>query len=135
MKIDGVGIHPYGSNPLSVLANVISARSALSAAGRAGVPLYVTEFGWATNPPGGPHYLPATLRPTFIEQTLTALGHLDCGVAAALLYAWVTPESNRSDSNDWFGIHPPTGGNTADTRAFTQALRAAAAPAPSIACG
>jgi hypothetical protein len=134
LKLEGVGIHPYGPNPLSVLGSVRSARAALSAAGLGSVPLYITEFGWATRPPGGPHYLPETLRPTYIEQTLTALGHLDCGVAAVLLYAWMTPESNPSDSNDWFGINPPGGGNTADVSAFAAGLRAAAAPAPRIPC-
>ena len=134
-KLDGVGIHPYGPNPQAVLSSVQSARAALSVAGLGSVPLYVTEFGWSSRPPGGLHYLPEALRPTYIEQTLTGLGHLECGVAAVVLYAWVTAESDPSDSNDWFGIHPPTGGNTADMSAFTAGLHAAAAPATSIPCG
>jgi hypothetical protein len=96
--------------------------------------LYVTEFGWATSPPGGPHYLPETLRPAYIELALAALGHLDCGVTAVLLYAWITPERNPSDSNDWFGISPPGGGDTSDTRAFVAGLRAAAAPGAAVPC-
>jgi polysaccharide biosynthesis protein PslG len=134
VKLDGVGIHPYGPNPQAVLGSVRGARAALSAAGLANVPLYVTEFGWATSPPGGPHYLPESLRPAYIQQALTALGHLDCGIAAVLLYAWVTPQSDPSDSNDWFGIHPPGGGDTPDMRAFTQGLHDAAAPGPTVHC-
>jgi hypothetical protein len=134
LKLDGVGIHPYGPNPQAVLASVRHARAALSAAGLGSVPLYVTEFGWATSPPGGQHYLPESLRPAYIQRTLAALGHLDCGVAAVLLYAWVTPQNDPSDSNDWFGIHPPSGGDTPDMRAFTQGLHDAAAPGPTVSC-
>jgi hypothetical protein len=133
-QLDGVAIHPYGPNPEAVVVNVRSARTALAAAGAGAVPLYVTEFGWTTSPPGALDYLPGRLRPAYIEQTLSSLGHLDCNLAAVLLYAWITPQRVASDSNDWFGIHPPAGGDSADVRAFTQGLRAAAAPAPAIAC-
>lgn len=133
--IDGVGIHPYGSDPAGVIDNVRSARMALNAAGLAGVPLYVTEFGWTTSPPGAFGYLPAQLRPAYIEQTLAELGHLDCGVAAILLYAWISGQRNPSDSNDWFGIYPPAGGDNADVRAFIDGLHAATAAAPAISCG
>lgn len=43
------------------------------------------------------------------------------------LYAWVTPERNPHDPQDWFGIHPPGRGTSPDTTAFTQGLRAGAA--------
>jgi polysaccharide biosynthesis protein PslG len=135
LQLDGVGIHPYGPTPQAVLGSVRSARAALSAAGLGSVPLYVTEFGWATSPPEGPHFLPESQRPGYIEQTLSELGHLDCGLAAVLLYAWMTPESDPSNSNDWFGIDPPGGGNTPDMLAFTQGLHAAAATGPAVPCG
>jgi len=131
-QLDGVAIHPYGATPLAVLASVRTARRTLASLGLGSVPLYVTEFGWTTSPPGALDYLPARLRPAYIEETLAALGHVDCGVAAAMLYAWITPERNPADPQDWFGIHPPDGGQTADTTAFSDGLRAAAAPATTI---
>jgi len=134
-QLDGVAIHPYGANPAAVIANVRGARAALDAYGLGSVPLYVTEFGWTTSPPGSFAYLPESLRPAYIEQTLADLGHLDCGVAAVLLYAWTTPQRDPSDSGDWFGINPPNGGQAPDVQAFTQGLRAAVAPAPAISCG
>jgi hypothetical protein len=70
------------------------------------------------------------LRPAYIEQTLAALGHTNCGVSAVMLYAWVTPERNPPDSQDWFGIHPPGGGSPPDTTAFVRGLSAAGSPAP-----
>jgi hypothetical protein len=123
--VDGVAIHPYGA-PAAVLRKVRAARAALSTLGMAGVPLYVTEFGWATHPPGAIAYAPAAQRPTDIAETLTGLGHLACGLAAVLLYTWVTPERDPGDREDWFGISAPGGGATPDTEAFTDGLRDAA---------
>lgn len=132
--LDGVAIHPYGATPAAVLGNVRDTRATLNEAGLESVPLYVSEFGWTTRPPGALDYLPASLRPAYIEQTLAALGHLDCGIAAVSLYAWITPQQNPSDSNDWFGISPPGGGETSDVSAFTRGLRAATTPGPAISC-
>ncbi len=135
--VDGVALHPYG-NPAVVLARVRGARAALVSAGMSTVPLYVTEFGWTTQPAGAINYAPAARRPADIEGVLQALGHLDCGLAASLLYTWVTPERDASDSQDWYGIANPTDPSTGtpDTAAFAAGLRAAAAPeaAPPAPC-
>jgi hypothetical protein len=120
--IDGVGIHPYGAGPLAVLNGVRAARTRLRTLGLGSVPLYATEFGWTTSPPGGLGYLPAGLRPRYISATLALLGHTDCGLAGVFLYTWVTPERRARNPEDWFGIHPPGGGSSADTRAFTQGI-------------
>ena len=129
--LDGVGIHPYGATPQLVLGAVRTARLALDLLGLASVPLYVTELGWTTSPPGALDYLPEQLRPSYIQQTIAALGHGYCGVAATILYTWVTPERDPADAQDWFGIHPPGGGTSADTDAFTAAIREAQAPGAS----
>lgn len=121
--IDGVGVHPYGGGPQSVLARIRRARVALQSSGLAGVPLYVTEFGWSTQPVGGFGFAPASRRPQLIYQTVTALRHTDCGVAAILLYAWFTPELNPRTAGDWFGITSPRAGPTPAVRAFTEALK------------
>jgi hypothetical protein len=125
--VDGIAIHPYAGNPLAVLARIRAARHVLRALGLAAVPLYVTEVGWTTEPPGALHYLAESLRPTYIEATIAALGHLDCGLAAALIYTWVTPERNRSNPEEWFGIDPPSAAGGPDAAAFTGGLRAARA--------
>ena len=96
----------------------------------------MTEVGWTTSPAGALDYLPERLRPGYIERTIAELGHSDCGVAAVVLYTWVTPERDPADPQDWFGIHPPGGGSTADTDAFAAGIRAARAPGPAAAvCG
>jgi hypothetical protein len=135
--VDGVALHPYG-NPAVVLARVRGARAALVSVGMGTVPLYVTEFGWTTHPPGAINHAPASRRPADIQSVLQALGHLDCGLAATLLYTWVTPERDATDSQDWYGIaNPPDpSAATPDTQAFAAGLRAAVAPdaAPPAPC-
>ncbi len=126
--IDGVAIHPYGPAPRAVLANVARARRLLRALQLESVPLYVTEFGWTTRPPGALHYLPERLRPGYISLAIAALGHVDCGVADVLLYTWVTSRRETTNSEDWFGIQSPDGASSPDSDAFVAGLRAAAAP-------
>jgi hypothetical protein len=112
-----------------VLGRVRQARTALGGLGLGGIPLYVTEFGWTTTPPGALDYLPERSRPGYIELTVAVLGHTNCDISAVLLYAWVTPQRNPADSQDWFGIHPPDGGSPPDTTAFVRGLNAARSPA------
>jgi hypothetical protein len=131
-QIHGVAIHPYGRTPERILHSVRGARLELDTLGMAGVPLYITELGWTTRPPGALDYLPGSLRPGYIERTIAELGHVNCGIAATILYTWVTPERNPADPQDWFGIHPPDGASSPDTEAFAAGIRAATAPAPAI---
>jgi hypothetical protein len=133
-QLDGVAIHPYGVDPATVLARVHTARAVLRTAGLADKPLYVTEFGWTTSPPGALNFVPRRLRPSYIAQTIAGLGHSGCGIAAAVLYTWVTPEQNPVNREDWYGISPPTGGTSADIAGLAQGLRAASDPAAERAC-
>jgi hypothetical protein len=130
--IDGVGIHPYGRTPLLVLRSVRDTRRALDSLGLGQVPLWITELGWTTSPPGALDYLPERLRPAYIQSVVTALGHVDCGIAATILYTWLTPERDPADPQDWFGISRPAGGGGRDVDAFAAAIRAAHAPAAAI---
>jgi hypothetical protein len=129
--IDGVAIHPYGT-PGVVLAKIRSDRATLVALGMEGVPLYATEFGWTTTPPGALDYVPASRRPGYISATVATLGHLDCGLAASILYTWYSPQLNPADSQQWYGIDSLTSGLTADTDAFAQGLRRAQAPSRNL---
>ena len=126
--VDGVAIHPYGSTPASVLARVRGARSTLASLGMGSVPLYVTEFGWTTQPPDVFGWAPAQKRPGYIASTLAALGHTDCGIAGVDLYTWITADRNVADKEDWFGIQPPGGQNGPDVAAFALGVLRAVRP-------
>ena len=131
--VDGIAIHPYGT-PSVVLTKLRDDRATLVSLGTgiATVPLYVTEFGWTTSPPGALDYVLAARRPSYIYGTLAFLGHTNCGVAMTVLYTWFTPRQNPADSQQFYGIDGPTGAPTADTRAFAHGLRRAAGPATVI---
>ncbi len=131
--VDGVGIHPYGTPPV-VVSRIREARHTLEGLHMAAVPLYATEFGWTTSPTGAPAYVPPARRTAWIALTLNTLGHLDCGLAASVLYTWVTPQQNPGDSEDWFGIENPDATSTPASEAFATGLRAATAPGKRIAC-
>ena len=131
-RVDGVGIHPYAPEPLRVLSTVGRARATLVAVGLGSVPLYVTEFGWPTQPPHSEDWAPQRLRPAYIRGTIATLGHVNCDVAMTVLYTWVTPERNPANREDWFGIQSPAGTDTADARALTTGLRAATADRPEV---
>ncbi len=133
-EIGGVAIHPYGADPAVVLENVRQARAALDALGMAGVPLFVTEFGWTTQPAGALDWAPAAQRPGYIEDTLAALGRSGCGIRAVTLYTWTTPEQEPKNSQHWFGVSPPDGGTSANVKAFADGLAAASHASPSESC-
>jgi polysaccharide biosynthesis protein PslG len=122
--IDGVGIHPY-AKPDAMVAKIRADRATLVALGMPSVPLYVTEFGWGTMPSSSIDYAPANVRPSYIRRSFDDLGHLDCGLAAVILYTWVTPQADAATVEDWYGIHPPHGGIDPSTAAFAQGLRLA----------
>ena len=124
--IDGVAIHAYGPTPASVLDNAAGARQALDAAGLSSVPLYVTEFGWTTSPPGALDFLPSSLRPQYLASTMQGLGRVACayGLAGVILYTWFSPQGNPADSQQWFGISPPGADGSQDVTAFTDSVQA-----------
>jgi hypothetical protein len=130
--IDGVGIHPYGNDPHAVGDAIKAASETVRALGMGSTPLYVTEFGWTTSPPGVNNYLPERLRPAYIERTLKLIGHSDCAVAATLLYTWITPRLDPANGQQWFGVQAPDGSSSPDGEAFVAGVRAASAPGPAI---
>ena len=131
-EVDGVAIHPYAATPDGVLTRVREARKVLDSVGLANVPLYITEFGWTTQPAHALNWAPSAQRAGDVSRAFADLGHTNCNVAAVILYTWVTLQQNPADREDWYGISPRGGGGDPDTAAFADGLRTAAAPAPQL---
>jgi polysaccharide biosynthesis protein PslG len=123
--IDGVAVHPYASTPREVLARVRGARRTLDALGMGHVPIYVTEFGWATSPPSSRWFASPRLRPGYLASASRGLARLDCGLGGIFLYTWVTPERNRADEADWFGVRHPDARPSPSSRALAAVLKSA----------
>jgi hypothetical protein len=120
--IDGVAVHPYAPNPAAVVRAVVRERSVLAQLGLGSTPLYVTELGWTTRPPGALSYAPASVRAAYIAAALDGIAASSCGVESEYLYTWITPRRDPRNSEDWFGIS----GVSADVAALAAAVRAAA---------
>jgi hypothetical protein len=134
-QIDGVAIHPYAYSPAAVLGRVVRARAVLDANGMSRVPMYVTEFGWTTSPAGALNYAPAAQRPGDIETAIEQLALSGCGLSSVILYTWATPDIDPGNSQNWYGIDPPSAGGGADVTAFVNGLRAARANAGAATTG
>jgi hypothetical protein len=131
---DGVGVHPYAHTPGEIIDRVRADRGVMTRIGLGAVPLYVTELGWTTSPPGTHDYLLAERRPAALTFALAGLGHLACGLGAVTVYTWVTAEQNPADGEEWYGIAPPGGGSSPDVRGFAAGVRAATAAGRTIPC-
>lgn len=120
-KVDGVAVHPYGASPSRVLARVRAYRSVLRFLGAGGVPVYVTEYGWSTSPPGNPTYSPPRGRGRLVARVATALLGSACNVPMVIFYAWVTSERSRVALDQWYGLAAADGAPTPATAAVARA--------------
>jgi hypothetical protein len=68
-------------------------------------------------------YAPRSHRARYVEEAVGALRRVDCGVAAVVLYTWVTPMEDPSDEEDWFGVRRPDVRPTGAGRAFARAAQ------------
>lgn len=136
-KVGGLAVHPYARDPSAVLARVRLYRAQLRSLGWGRLPMYVTEFGWSTSPPGNLTYATRQQQSTFVAFTATALAHSGCGVRMEIFYAWFTPEFDRRAVNDWYGLSPAGGPSPAVSRTLSEAARAlvAARPGEAARCG
>ncbi len=122
-QIDGIAVHPYGATPLAVVARVRDYRLELRSLGAGDIPLYVTEYGWATRPVANPTYATAAQQGPYIGQVAQTLLRSDCDVRDVIFYAWTTAEQNPSDRDQWYGIAPPGAASTQATESIAQAAR------------
>ena len=87
------------------------------------VPLYVTEFGWTTDPPGATA-VPARACPAGIslaDPRCARTRQLRCRRHHPLHMGHAGAAAMRM-LEDWFGIHSPSGAATPDTAAFAAGL-------------
>jgi hypothetical protein len=136
-QVDGVAVHPYGRDPAQVLNLVRAYRLQLRRLGAGDVPLDITEYGWATQPVGGPAYATAAERGPFIAAVAGALLRSDCRVGMVVFYAWTTAQATPASADQWYGVASPDGTPNTGTAAVTAAARSLARPvgAPAHLCG
>lgn len=122
-QVDGIAVHPYGTNPRQVIDRVRDYRLELRSMGAADVPLYVTEYGWSTEPAGNPTYAPATEQGPFIGEVAQTLLRSDCDVRDVIFYAWMTAQRDRTDRDQWYGVASATAAATDATEVVARTAR------------
>lgn len=122
-NVDAVALHPYARDPEGVYQKIAAFRHDLDAIVGAGVPLELTEIGWSTTD------TPEAKRASYLRELAATLPRTDCGIERMTAYAWVGPEQDASDREQWFGI---AGKPSADAYASSvRMMRGLAAGAPS----
>jgi len=132
-QIDGFAVHPYGPNPTEVEARVRGYRLELRSLGGGEIPLYVTEYGWATQPAANPTYATPAQQGPYIGAVAQTLLRSDCDVRDVIFYAWSTAERTPTDRDQWYGIAGPAGAPTAASASVAKAARALiGSPGPTV---
>ncbi len=124
--VDGVALHPYGADPGRVFGHVRELRATLRGLGQRDVPILVTEYGWQSVAANGVQFASVADKAAFIERATDVLARSDCGIAAVVLYSWITSERDRGSADDWYGVYRPQGGDTPSSRALARVLHRSA---------
>jgi hypothetical protein len=128
--VDAVALHPYAASLNATLAQVDQARTALDAQGDVNTPLDVTEFGWPTNGLSQLTFVPVlsdAARAVLMSNVTDAVARSDCGIERITPYAWLTPEQDPLEPEDWFGIEQTDGQPTLTSEAYSRTLDGLAA--------
>jgi hypothetical protein len=126
---DAVGLHPYQLLVNDVYARIALFRQALDQLLGPQVPIEITEVGWSTTAVSDQE------RGTDLMTIAQTLPRTDCNITRLIPYAWTSPEQNRNNSDDWFGIYNRNATPKASASAFLGAvgsMRAAAAPTGTV---
>jgi hypothetical protein len=97
-NMDAVALHPYARDPQGVYAKIAQFRHDLDAIAGPGIPVELTEIGWSTTDTA------ESKRADYLRELASTLPRTDCGLERMTAYAWVGPEQDSSDREQWFGI-------------------------------
>jgi polysaccharide biosynthesis protein PslG len=122
-NVDAIGFHPYAQDPQSVYAKIAEFRHDLDDIAGSGVPLELTEIGWTTVD------VSESQRADYMRDVTSTLAHTDCNVERVSAYAWLGPEQNASDREQWFGIARADGSNKPTADAYAAVVKRARADA------
>ncbi len=116
-NVDAVGLHPYQPTVADTYARLAGFRQALDQVAGPGVPIEITEVGWATTA------VPEAERATYLRTLAEQLPRSDCNVTRFLPYTWLTEETDPSNPEDWFGIWNHNGSGKPSGIAYLDAVQ------------
>ena len=115
--VDAVALHPFAPEPQDVYDGIATFRADLDAIAGPGVPIELTEIGWTTVDTA------ERKRAAYVAELASTLWRTDCGIERFVPYAWLGPEQDPSDREQWFGIANRDGSNRPSATAYAQSVR------------
>jgi hypothetical protein len=120
-QLDAVAVHFYEPDPDVNLSLLGWVRARMRDAGFEDQELLLSEFGWHTD--GGEGSITEAERAQRFAALLDQLPRTDCDLVGLAPHAWVTPEADHGDPEDWFGIaRSDTGALYATGQAFAESV-------------
>jgi hypothetical protein len=116
-NVDAVALHPYARDPQGVYDKIAQFRHDLDAIVGPGIPIELTEIGWSTTDTA------ESKRADYLRELASTLPRTDCGLERMTAYAWLGPEQDSSDREQWFGIANKDGSNKPAAAAFASSVR------------
>ena len=116
-SLDAVGFHPYSPTTGGVYSQLASFRHALDSAAGPGVPIEITEIGWSSVDASQSSIA------SDLSDLATTLPRSDCDVERMMPYAWVGPELDPGDREQWFGIQNRDGSAKPSGAAYGRSVR------------
>jgi hypothetical protein len=116
-NMDAVALHPYARDPQGVYDKIAAFRRDLDAIAGPGIPVELTEIGWSTTD------VSESKRADYLQELASTLPRTDCGLDRMTAYAWLGPEQDSSDREQWFGIANKNGSNKPSADAFASSVR------------
>jgi hypothetical protein len=98
-RVDGVGLHLYSPTAEGIYERAKAMRAALDTADSPSVPLEVTEIGWVARTPAE-----EGRRTELLQRVARELPGSACRIGMFLPHTWSTPERDRRDPQQWFGL-------------------------------
>jgi len=111
-NMDAIALHPYARDPQGVYSKIAQFRHDLDAIVGPGIPIELTEIGWSTTD------TPESKRADYLRELASTLPRTDCGLDRMTAYAWIGPEQDSGDREQWFGI-----ANKPSETAFASSVR------------
>ena len=116
-NMDAVALHPYARNPQGVYDKIAAFRNDLDSIVGPGIPVELTEIGWSTTD------VSESTRADYLRELASTLPRTDCGLGRMTAYAWLGPEQDPGDREQWFGIAHKDGSNKPSADAFAASVR------------
>lgn len=116
--VDAISYHPFGGAAGTTFDRIAALRSVLVRLGAGGIPIEVTETGWAARGSAEAY------RAEQVRRLTEDLPRSNCGVTRFIPYSWNTAEASPSPE-DWFGLANADGTLKPSGSAYVKAVRRA----------